>query len=68
MITYATLSKSDITKIKDLLEEKETTAVDVVPCECAVGQCECHLHEYLEIKKSEKMMYQQPLNLVKQPS
>lgn len=44
MIADATLSKSDIAKLKDLLEEKETTAVDVVPCECAVGQCECHLH------------------------
>lgn len=44
MIMDATLSKADIAAMKEILEEKETTAADEVPCECAAGQCECHLH------------------------
>ncbi|MGX7388840.1 CopY/TcrY family copper transport repressor [Carnobacterium divergens] len=44
MIAEATLSKVDIAILKKLLEQKENTALDEVPCECALGQCECHLH------------------------
>lgn len=44
MIAEATLSKVDIAMLKKLLEQKENTALDEVPCECAPGQCECHLH------------------------
>lgn len=44
MITEATLSKGDIAILKKLLEQKENTALDEVPCECAPGQCECHLN------------------------
>ncbi|WP_035019440.1 CopY/TcrY family copper transport repressor [Carnobacterium sp. AT7] len=46
MIAEATLSKVDIDMLKKLLEEKENTALDEVPCECAPGQCECHLHHH----------------------
>jgi len=44
MIDGAKLSKSDVTALKELLEQKERTALDEVPCECVAGQCECHLH------------------------
>ncbi|MDN5371717.1 MAG: hypothetical protein PWR19_763 [Carnobacterium sp.] len=44
MIAEATLSKTDIALLKKLLEQKENTALDEVPCECAPGQCECHLY------------------------
>ena len=46
MIAEATLSKVDIDMLKKLLEEKENTALHEVPCECAPGQCECHLHHH----------------------
>lgn len=46
IIAEATLSKVDIDMLKKLLEEKENTALDEVPCECAPGQCECHLHHH----------------------
>ena len=46
MIVEATLSKVDIDMLKKLLEEKENTALDEVPCECAPGQCEYHLHHH----------------------
>lgn len=38
------LSKSDIAMLKELLNEKEITALDEVPCGCIKGQCDCHLH------------------------
>ena len=46
MIAEATLSKVDINMLKKLLKERENTALDEVPCECAPGQCECHLHHH----------------------
>lgn len=46
MIADASLSKSDIAELKRLLEEKERTAMDEVPCECVPGQCECYLHHH----------------------
>ncbi|WP_034552003.1 CopY/TcrY family copper transport repressor [Carnobacterium funditum] len=46
MIADATLSKSDIISLKRLLEQKENTALDVVPCKCVTGQCECNLHHH----------------------
>lgn len=39
----ATLSSSDIEELIKVLEEKALSAPEVVPCECVVGQCECHL-------------------------
>lgn len=48
MIAEATLSKVDIAMLKKLLEQKENTALDEIPCECALGQCECHLHHHQE--------------------
>ena len=42
-IEDAKLSRDDIEKLMDLLEEKSLTAPEVVPCECVPGQCECHL-------------------------
>ncbi|SIN98692.1 copper transport repressor, CopY/TcrY family [Carnobacterium alterfunditum] len=39
MIAEATLSKVDIAMLKKLLEQKENTALDEVPCEC-------HLHHH----------------------
>ena len=30
--------------LKELLNEKEITALDEVPCGCIKGQCDCHLH------------------------
>ena len=38
------LSKSDIAMLKELLDEKEKTALDEIPCGCIEGQCDCHLH------------------------
>ncbi|MDZ7835264.1 MAG: CopY/TcrY family copper transport repressor [Alkalibacterium sp.] len=44
MIKRAKLSKSSIAELKELLAEKNNTALEEVPCECVPGQCECHLH------------------------
>ncbi|HLR92310.1 MAG TPA: CopY/TcrY family copper transport repressor [Atopostipes sp.] len=43
LIDEAELSKSDIETLIEKLQEKNETAPDVVPCQCAPGQCECHL-------------------------
>lgn len=42
-IKEAQLSTSDIEELIKMLEDKSLTAPEVVPCECAPGQCECHL-------------------------
>lgn len=44
IVERAELSKSDIAMLKELLDEKEKTALDEVPCGCTEGQCDCHLH------------------------
>jgi CopY/TcrY family copper transport repressor len=43
LIEDATLSQKDIAELMDLLQEKAVSAPDEVACECAVGQCDCHL-------------------------
>ncbi|MFD2308234.1 CopY/TcrY family copper transport repressor [Enterococcus termitis] len=42
IITNSTLSFSDLDQLESLLQEKRKTAVDVVPCNCIPGQCQCH--------------------------
>lgn len=37
------LSFNDIAQLEILLKEKRKTAVNVVPCNCTLGQCQCHL-------------------------
>ena len=44
IIDSATLSHSDILVLEELLAQKKETALEEVPCDCAVGQCECHLY------------------------
>ncbi len=39
----ATLSQKDIEELIELLQEKAVTAPEEVACDCAVGQCDCHL-------------------------
>lgn len=43
LIEDATLSQKDIAELMDLLQEKAVSAPDEVACDCAVGQCDCHL-------------------------
>lgn len=43
LIKDATLSQNDIAELMDLLQEKALSAPDEVACDCAVGQCDCHL-------------------------
>jgi len=43
LIEDATLSQEDIAELMDLLQEKAVSAPEEVACECAVGQCDCHL-------------------------
>lgn len=43
LVKDAKLSVSDIEKLTQLLKEKATDAPEEVPCECAPGQCDCHL-------------------------
>lgn len=43
IIQEAALSKADIDDLMKLLQEKQITAPEVVPCDCLPGQCECHL-------------------------
>ncbi|GGC88707.1 CopY/TcrY family copper transport repressor [Enterococcus wangshanyuanii] len=42
IITNSTLSFSDLDQLESLLQEKRKTAVEVVPCNCIPGQCQCH--------------------------
>lgn len=44
MLKEATFSHGDIKLLEEILSQKKAEAVAEVPCECAVGQCECHLH------------------------
>lgn len=46
MIVDTVLSKSDIDRLRELLEQKERTALDEVPCKCIAGQCECNLRHH----------------------
>lgn len=43
LVQHAKLSQSDIEQLMELLNEKALTAPEEVACECAVGQCDCHL-------------------------
>ncbi len=43
LIQHAKLSQKDIQQLTELLKEKALTAPDEVACECAAGQCDCHL-------------------------
>ncbi len=46
MIVDTVLSKTDIDQLRKLLEKKEMTALDEVPCKCIAGQCECNLRHH----------------------
>ena len=39
-----TLSFDDIQRLEEILEMKKAFAVEEVDCQCAEGQCDCHLH------------------------
>ena len=43
LVQHAKLSQKDIEQLMNLLKEKALTAPEEVACECAVGQCDCHL-------------------------
>ncbi|WP_225744977.1 CopY/TcrY family copper transport repressor [Marinilactibacillus sp. Marseille-P9653] len=43
-----TLSFDDIQRIEEILEMKKAFAVEEVDCQCAEGQCDCHLHHHGE--------------------
>lgn len=43
IIEDAELSSLDIELLIDLLQKKAETAPEAVACQCAPGQCECHL-------------------------
>lgn len=43
LVEEAALSQIDIEQLMDQLKTKLMTAPEVVPCECAVGQCDCHI-------------------------
>ena len=43
LVEEATLSQTDIEQLMDQLKTKLMTAPEVVSCECAVGQCDCHI-------------------------
>lgn len=43
IINDSLLSFDDIDELEALLKEKRKSAVDVVPCNCTPGQCQCHL-------------------------
>ncbi|OTN89391.1 CopY/TcrY family copper transport repressor [Enterococcus sp. 7E2_DIV0204] len=43
IITDSLLSFQDLDELEALLKEKRKSAVDVVPCNCTPGQCQCHL-------------------------
>lgn len=40
------LSFDDIQRLEEMLEKKKTFAVEEVDCQCAEGQCDCHLHHH----------------------
>ena len=43
-----TLSFDDIQRLEEILEMKKSFAVEEVDCQCAEGQCDCHLHHHGE--------------------
>ena len=43
-----TLSFDDIQRLEEILEMKKAFAVEEVDCQCAEGQCDCHLHHHVE--------------------
>ena len=43
-----TLSFDDIQRLEEILEMKKAFAVEEVACQCAEGQCDCHLHHHGE--------------------
>ncbi|GEQ33853.1 CopY/TcrY family copper transport repressor [Marinilactibacillus psychrotolerans] len=43
MIEDTTVSIKDIEKMQKLLEEKKTSAPEVILCQCTPGQCNCSL-------------------------
>lgn len=43
-----TLSFDDIQRLEEILEMKKVFAVEEVDCQCAEGQCDCHLHHHGE--------------------
>lgn len=45
LIKENSLSQTDIQTLIEELQTKAQTAPEVVDCECAVGQCHCHLHQ-----------------------
>ena len=42
------LSFDDIQRLEEILEMKKAFAVEEVDCQCAEGQCDCHLHQHGE--------------------
>ena len=42
------LSFDDIQRLEEILEMKKDFAVEEVDCQCAEGQCDCHLHHHGE--------------------
>ena len=48
IIKYHTLSFDDIQRLEEILEMKKAFAVEEVDCQCAEGQCDCHLHHHGE--------------------
>lgn len=43
LVEEATLSEEDIRLLMDQLKDKLKTAPVEVPCQCAIGQCDCHV-------------------------
>ncbi|GAA4075509.1 CopY/TcrY family copper transport repressor [Amphibacillus indicireducens] len=43
LLSQIRLSFADVEKITTILTEKETEAVDLVPCNCLPGQCHCKI-------------------------
>ncbi len=48
IIKNHTLSFDDIQRLEEILEMKKAFAVEEVDCQCAEGQCDCHLHYHEE--------------------
>lgn len=48
IIKEHTLSFDDIQRLEEILEMKKAFAVEEVACQCAEGQCDCHLHHHGE--------------------
>lgn len=41
LLEEATLSHEDVAALEEILKQKKTEAVNVVPCDCVPGQCSC---------------------------